>query len=322
MNIGRSESILAWLLSQQKIAEGEGYPEFRQWKPVYLEGIKKWELPIERAIAGGFMADRVAWAFSAGYQAALQHLFAFLAVDSIAALCVSEEGGAHPGKIQTTIEKAASQPADSPVWKLNGSKKFITNAREAEILLIAASIGEFPDGRNQIQMVFVEKNTPGITVIPMKELPFVPEVSHGILQLEDVTVNEANFLPGDGYRDFIKPFRTIEDIHVSAAIVGYLFRTAVRFGWPRSIQEKCLGLIECFRALSAEDPKDPAGHIVLGWSLQETSRLMAEMDPLWETTDKDTRDSWLRDRKLMSIAGEARGKRLHSAWDFVERKRV
>ena len=39
------------------------------WWPGYLAICERWSTPIERALAGGFRADRMAWAFSAGYQA-------------------------------------------------------------------------------------------------------------------------------------------------------------------------------------------------------------------------------------------------------------
>ncbi|MFH2064933.1 MAG: acyl-CoA dehydrogenase family protein [Pseudomonadota bacterium] len=312
--------IIEWLLTEQEIDRGETYPEFNLWKPIYLQTVKSWNDPIDRAIAGGFVADRVAYAFTAGYQASLQHLFPSLSCHTIAALCVSEEGGGHPRKIRTSLGPIKENKNLSPVWEMNGRKQFITNAGEAGRLMIAASKGISPDGRNRIQMIDIKRDVPGITVTPMKELPFVTEISHGILLLENVPVKEENLLPGDGYLDYIKPFRTIEDIHVSAAIIGYLFRVAVQYGWTHEIQEECLLLLTGFRALSAENPKNQAVHIVLGSILNQTARLINIIEPYWTDVEAGTRNAWFRDKKLMGIAKEAREKRLASAWSCFAKK--
>ena len=39
---------------------------------------------------------------------------------------------------------------------------------------------------------------------------FVPEISHAEVELDRVKVSDADVLPGDGYDDYLKPFRTIE----------------------------------------------------------------------------------------------------------------
>ncbi len=312
----KQKPIIEWLLSQTGQGMDESYPEFSLWKPVYLKTIAPWTDPIDGAIAGGFAADRLAYAFAAGYQASLRCLLPSLPVDTIAALCVSEEGGGHPRKIRTTLRKTDQKESLSPVWEINGRKKFITNASEASRLLIAASAGETPDGKNQIQMIEIERDVPGITVIPMKELPFVPEISHGILLLEGVHVKEKNLLPGDGYLKYIKPFRTIEDIHVSAAIIGYLFRIAGQYGWPQDSQEKCLSILSGFRFLSAEDPGNPAVHIALGGILQQFARLVDDIEPYWTNVEAVKRTAWIRDRKLLDIAREARSLRLKAAWSY------
>ncbi|MBA4367196.1 MAG: acyl-CoA dehydrogenase [Desulfobacterium sp.] len=308
--------IIEWLLSQTDHIVGDPYSEFNLWKPVYLKTIASWTDPIDCAIAGGFVADRIAYAFTAGYQASLRSLLPSLPFDTIAALCVSEEGGGHPRQIKTTLRQIDQKESISPLWEINGRKKFITNASEASRLLIAASAGEMPDGKNQIQMIEIERDAPGITVIPMKELPFVPEISHGILLLEGVHVKEENLLPGDGYLKYIKPFRTIEDIHVSTAIIGYLFRIAGQYGWPRDIQEKCLFIFSGFRSLSAEDPGNPAVHIALAGILNQLVRLVDDIEPYWANVEAVTRSAWIRDRKLLDIAREARSMRLKAAWSY------
>src|SRR4051794_15581000 len=76
--------------------------------------------PIDRAILGGFAADRVGYAFAAGYQAALRALAPDLPPDRIASLCVTERGGGHPRAIETRLTPAAAGA------RLDGSKRWAT----------------------------------------------------------------------------------------------------------------------------------------------------------------------------------------------------
>ncbi len=57
--------------------------------------------------------------------------------------------------------------------------------------MVAASTGTDDDGKNRITMVLVERNRMGVTVTPMPDLPFVPEISHGIVSFSQVPVDES-----------------------------------------------------------------------------------------------------------------------------------
>src|SRR4051812_21347153 len=87
--------------------------------------------PIESAILGGFCADRVGFAFAAGYHAALRALVPSLPRDHLVGLCATEAGGVHPRAIETRLEGG----------RLRGTKSFATLAPSADELLIVASTG-------------------------------------------------------------------------------------------------------------------------------------------------------------------------------------
>jgi hypothetical protein len=91
---------------------------------------------------------------------------------------------------------------------------------------------------------------------------FVPEVPHARLAFDGVAVAHEDVLPGDGYERYIKPFRSVEDIHVTAAVLAYLLAEAGRRGWPASWRERALiallGLRGARRARSG-GPADPSG---------------------------------------------------------------
>ena len=73
------------------------------------------------AIAGGFAADRVGWAFASGYQAALRALVPGLSHDTLAAFCVTEAEGNRPRDIRTTIV-----PQPDGTLRIDGSKRWTT----------------------------------------------------------------------------------------------------------------------------------------------------------------------------------------------------
>src|SRR4051812_36097845 len=56
--------------------------------------------PLDAAVVGGVNADRLGWAFLAGYQAALRVLDPELPAEALAAFCATEARGVHPRDIE------------------------------------------------------------------------------------------------------------------------------------------------------------------------------------------------------------------------------
>ena len=302
--------IIDRLLTHSGSVDGKEQASLADFSELFEAAAAGWDAPADRAVIGGFTADRTAYAFAAGYECALRRLVPSLPPRGIVSFCVTEEGGGHPAAIRSTLRK------DPPAarWSLSGSKKFITLADAAEYILAAASTGTAPDGKNMIRMALVARSAPGIRIAPMAGLPFIPEIHHGTVTFDEVPVEDADILPGDGYRDYIRPFRTIEDLHVFAAIGGHLFRIACRYRWPASIKEGILSMLVCVRALAADDPSAPAVHIALGGLHARIIALLGEIEPHWESVDGTVRERWNRDKALLDIAGTARKKRLERAW--------
>ena len=312
-------AVIDWLLKKSRSIDTSPINSFGDWKKIFDRDASAWPETLDMAVVGGFISDRVSYAFASGYESAIRHMVPDLPRGVIAAFCVTEEGGGHPKAIESTLKETDKVSGGEKSWILNGSKKFITCANEAEMVLAAVSTGISPDGKNQIRIVVVDKNTSGVSVEPMEQLPFVKEISHGRLHFKDVVVRESQILQGDGYDNYIKPFRTIEDIHVFGAILGYLFRVASVFDWPKDIKEGLLSLITTIRSLSICNPLSKEVHIVLSGVFRGLSDLLYRIDPHWDKVDKDTREGWERDRVLLSVAGRARERRLASAWEHYER---
>lgn len=279
-----------------------------------VEAFWKWHaqndhfaLPIDRAISGGGGADRIGYAFVAGYAAALHALLPSLGVRTLASLAATEEQGAHPKAIQTTLTSEL---------KLRGKKAWVTLAGER--LLVLARAGEASDGRAVLRLVQIDRARKGVRVVPLPQTPFVPEVSHAEVYFEDVVVKDGEILPGDGWNDWVKPFRTVEDIHVYAAVLAHLFAQATRFGWPRELRERIAATLLSLRSLAAEPPSAVHVHVALAGCFTHARQIVTDMDPLWASAPADVRERWERDRALLNVASKAREARRLKAWELVE----
>jgi acyl-CoA dehydrogenase len=308
-------SFISWLLAQSGSLDETPQPSLMDWKAQWDQFGDTWKSPADRAIIGGFLADRLAYAFAAGYFSALQRLVPKLPEKAISAFCVSEKEGGHPRAIKTTLESHPSDSNTAESWKMNGTKTFVTCAIEVDILLVVASTGTDNSGRNQLKMVQLPRDTAGMKVIPREKMSFIPEVSHGIVELTDVEVTESQILPGDGYSDYVRPFGIIEDIHILAANTGYILRLARLNNWPPNISAEVLAILSSARTLSGADPKSPDTQITLAGLQSLMRNQLIRIEPQWEKTSDETRSRWERDRALFSMGQKAGEIRLQSAWD-------
>jgi hypothetical protein len=254
---------------------------------------------VERAVIGGARADRVGHAFAIGYSTAIEAL----AGPGSAALCVTEDGGNHPRAIRTRLAGG----------RVTGEKKWATLADHAAHLLVVATEGDDDAGRPRLRVVRVRSDAPGVT-LALSAAAFVPEIAHARVTLEAVA---GEILPGDGYADYVKPFRTIEDIHVHAALVGYLIGVARRRGFPHDVVERLAMVAAALAALGAADPKAPATHVALAGAIATTTGVVAELEAAWAAAPDEEWTRWQRDRPILQVASRARGERLARAWQAL-----
>jgi hypothetical protein len=280
------------------------------WWPRHRELARAYSLTIDQAIAGGFHADRTGWAFASGYQAALRALFPGLPEDRICALCVTEEEGNAPKAIKSSLRRHGDG------WLLNGAKRWTTLGADGALFLVAARDAAVTGERPALRVARVASDLPGVHVETMAPTKFVPEVPHARLRFEDVRLPDDALLPGDGYDGYVKPFRTVEDLHVHAAIIAYLVREARRLAWPAPWIERAVAALHAARALAAEDRSAPSTHIALAGILSCGSTLVTESESYWQSAAGDPAAArWLRDRELLSVAGSARTQRTSRAWE-------
>jgi len=274
------------------------------WWPAFRATAKTWRNPMDRAIVAGFAADRVGWAFASGYQAALHALFSGAPEDRICALCVTEEEGNTPKSIRTSLKEN----------RLNGSKKWTTLGPDGALFFVAAR-DQAANTEKAIRIARVDSDLPGIKIESMPPTKFVPEVPHARLQFENVAVADDDLLPGDGYDLYIRPFRTVEDLHVHAAIMAYLVREARRLAWPESWVERAVALLFSLQNLSIKDPSTPETHVAAAGALAIGAELLKESETHWRKATDAASDRWQRDRDLLKVAGGIREQRTKRAWE-------
>jgi len=253
------------------------------------------------AVNGGRRSGTVGWAFSFGYQAALRALLPDHAAGRVAALCATEAGGNHPRAIETRLQDGL----------LTGEKSFVSLGPLAELLVVVARTGTDDHGRPRLVGCTVDARHAGVQVRQMPPLPVVPEVPHGSLHLSDAV--PITVLDGDGYTGLLKPFRTVEDIHVHAALASWMLGVARDAGWPDDFVEALLVGISGLSHAATLSPSDPGTHRLLGGALTAFHALVARAEPLWSSASPEVAEMWARDRALMRIASGARKARLGKA---------
>lgn len=281
------------------------------------------ELPIDRALWSGFEADRLGYAFVGGYQAALARLFmrksAKLGTTTVRryewpergarlSLAATEANGAHPRSIQTALIE------ESGTLVVRGEKTFATLASVADEILVVATRGKDLDGKSLLALVRVRKDAPGVTIEERAPTPFAPEIPHARVTLDDVAITTDDILPGDGYTTYLKPLRTIEDLHVLAATLAHVIATARAHAFAPAVAEGALALAVAAQALAACSPAAPVGHVALAGLYDAASRLVTDHAGEWTKAPAPIRERWARDQPLLHVMSQARQQRTAAAW--------
>jgi len=258
----------------------------------------------------------------------------------LASFCVTEKGSAHPSKTQTRLSLVRAprnlskgntdlnsvEETNEPCWVLSGEKSFVTLGNKATHLFVSAVVDETFEGeqpssqeqpyegvgekkRNNIKMVVVPSNAPGVNLTPLPELPFISEVPHAKVHFDSVHISASNILPGDGYLNYVKAFRTVEDTHVKAAVLGHALRMAKNYGWPIEMVEKAYTLLYALDGISRNDPLASSVHVALSHTSKGVSELLR--DP--KIDDDEIQKRWVKDKRLFGVASRARKARLEKA---------
>lgn len=273
---------------------------FRTWR----RGASAEERPIDAAIRGGLLADRLGYAFAAGYRSALAALLPD--GEGVASLCITEAEGGHPRAIRTRVELGERS------LLLNGEKLWSTLAESGDYLAVVASTGWVGD-QNRLALLRVPVGSPGLRLERLAELPFAPEIGHYRVEMVDVQVPLEMVFLGEAYPRYVKPFRTVEDIFVSATTLSMLLGQGR--AWPEPFRLRLLSLLLVFRQFSALPPEDPGLHVALAGAQAQLQDCLAAAD--WSVLPEEVAARWHRDAPLLGVAGKARKLRLERARELI-----
>ncbi|MFJ4155877.1 acyl-CoA dehydrogenase [Pseudomonas sp. NPDC089752] len=255
--------------------------------------------PFELAVLGGRAMATPGLAFLIGYQAALRMLWPS-APASLGALCATERRSVRPADMQTRLEGL----------RLTGSKDFVTAGLDAEWLLVAARSegrGEAP----RLNLAVVYPGEHGVALEPLPTLPVMPEVGHGRLHLQQAA---CELLAGDGWDAYVKPFRSLEDLYVLAAMVAWLYGVGQECGWPQQLRLRLLGVLAGCAEASRQCADSVGCHLLLGGLFAQFHDLKGPIDQALAAGPAQWAQLWQRDQGVMALAGAAREKRLAKAW--------
>jgi hypothetical protein len=265
---------------------------------VALQGRLGEVAPLSLALLGGRLAATPGLAFLAGYQAALRVLWPS-APCGLGALCVTENKSTRPADMHTRLSDLT----------LTGCKDYVTAAEAADWLLVAAR-DELDDAPVHLSLVVVYRDSPGVRIEPLPSLPLMPDIGHARLHLDRASCER---LAGDGWDAYVKPFRSIEDLHVLAAITAWLYGVGQDSAWPQHLQLRLLSLLAGSAELTRQCPRAAATHVLLAGLFAQFASLRGEVDAAMTAGPPTWAALWQRDHNLLNIAVSAREKRFARA---------
>lgn len=254
----------------------------------------------ELAILGGRLAATPGLAFLAGYQAALRALLP-AAPNGIGALCLSEQGSSKAADLQTRLVDG----------HLSGQKDFVLGGNAAQWLLVIARNEVTPCTPTQLAATLVDTSTSTVSLRPNPTLKVVPDIPHCSVQF---TQTPCEVLIGDGWSDYSKTFRTLEDAHVLAAFCAWLYGQSLLDQWPESLQLQLIAVLAGLQETLHQPHQEAATHLLLAALLAQFESLQSAISTAFSCHSKpEVAQAWQRDKALLTIGQVARERRLENA---------
>lgn len=312
MNANLDDEFWQYLLGmvyRREIPQLNPQQDVSAWINQSAEAMAAWQQPIHQAIMGGWYSDRVAYAFLAGYQSALRARFKIAPKRGLLAFCVSEKGGARPTAFET-IGELDSQTGDVT---LSGRKTFVTCAGQAQWLLVAYKAGLQNNGLPLINIGLLPSDGSGVSIESMPDMPFMPEIKRGTLNLQNAEVQKERVLKGDCYLNYAKPFSASEGNYILSSVLAYLLNVSCRYAWPGDQVDELVSLLVATVAIAERDPLANQTLIISNGIRQSLKTLHQNIKPLWQQVEEQEKQRWLRDGGVLFASDKAHQIRIKKA---------
>ena len=171
----------------------------------------------ELAMTGGALADRAAWVFIAGYQAALKQCFPILSAhQGWCSYLVSEQ------RADPAVATCLATQTDAGVT-LQGTKSWLASAKHLRWLIVKAKSAQ------STHNLLVSVDDPGVTVDVRSGGRFLSEMTAGGASFDNTPVAAAHDLAArEHYAD---KFVFIESRCLMVALCSHFARLATELGW-------------------------------------------------------------------------------------------
>jgi acyl-CoA dehydrogenase len=281
---------------------------------VWRQGLHVDKDTLVGAVDAGARAGQLAFAFAGGYQCAIRRLLPELPPDAFVALLLSEGKRQRPDELLTTLRAAGDGR-----FLLEGEKSWVMGGAAADALLVVATRGVAADGRTESAMILLPAHTAGVTHESRQDALILPALPHGRVRFSSVDVQPGMILPGDGWTRYARPFRTIEDIHVSAAIAAHLAVHAIRREFPPALLATLAACILRLQDCTRADASDTVAHLLLAAAERELQQACVQANELLKQDDDAFARDWRANAAIVGLAIPARQKRLEKALAAMRR---
>ena len=283
------------------------------WMPIWqaMQSAHAGSGPFVAAVASALATDRMAWAFFCGYQGAIQS--GFHAPIGRAGTFCANESGRRINEIDTTLSAA-----QNGALTLSGHKSWALDGIDDLDLYVLARNGIGPaKGPGSLTIVRLPAHSPGVHRGAAHPLAFIPELPHGPIRFESVSLKASDVLSGDGYTDHARPFALREALFIRACVVACLLSEAGTGAWPTQWRERAMAAIWSLRDLCDMDPRDATTAVLAAGALSLSDDVLREAQQQWTSAQQPARARWQRDAQLLALGQDARNQRTARAWQAL-----
>lgn len=229
------------------------------------------------AVAGGLLADRMAWVFVAGYQSAIRRTFPNETFGGWGAFAVSEDRKGHPPLAGVSLQRSATGGL------VSGHKTWVACSESIEHLVIKVGAGKtagyYHIPRNSGGLVIANKNPPA------KSNSFLAEMSQGVAHMKDVLVKSQLD------QSEVAHFGIRESLYIYAAFCAF----AGQYFSELLTVDDCANLIDRLAKLVENLPSDQASLDELKAVDLGVQSLLQQISPFVEAPN------WAKDSRLIAM---------------------